>query len=91
MTARIIRIVHVTSDFEKSFAKLPKRIQDLSVKKDRAFRQNAFTPSLHTHKLKGPLNDYWAYSINPQYRILFRFINDHEVIYYDVGTHQIYR
>ena len=88
---RSIRIVHVASDFRKAFQKLPTHIQDLAIKKDQLFRDNAFTPPLRTHKLKGPLKDYWAYSINREYRVLFRFINAHEVIYYDIGTHAIYR
>ena len=71
---RSIRIVHVTSDFKKSFVKLPKPIQELAIKKDQMFRQNAFAHSLRAHKLKGPLDGYWAYSVNLQDRILFRFL-----------------
>ena len=89
--ARPIHVIHVTSDFEKAFRKLPRRIQDLAIKKDRLFRQDAFTTSLRTHKLKGPLDGHFAYSINLNYRILFRFIKVDEVIYYDAGTHEIYR
>ena len=88
---RSIRIVHITSDFKKSLQQLPSHIQELAIKKDLSFRSNAFSPSLRTHKLKGPLNDYWSYSINLNYRVLFRFINAHEVLYYDIGTHAIYR
>ena len=88
---RSIRIVHTTSDFKKSLQQLPSHIQELAIKKDRLFRENAFSPSLRTHKLKGPLNDYWSYSVNLSYRVLFRFINAREVIYYDIGTHAIYR
>ena len=88
---RAIRIVHVSSDFRKAFQKLPSPIQESAIKKDQLFRENAFTPSLRTHKLKGPLEGYWAYSVNRDYRVLFRFISAHEVIYYDIGTHAIYR
>lgn len=88
---RSIRVIHVTSGFKKAFQKLPSHIQDLAVKKDRLFRDNAFAPPLRTHKLKGPLEGYWAYSVNREYRVLLRFINAHEVIYYDIGTHAIYR
>ena len=54
------------------------------------FESNRKHPSLRTHKLKGSLAEYWAYSINYQYRILFRFINNHEVLLLDIGTHSIY-
>lgn len=88
---RPILKVHSTSEFEKSFRKLSIRIQDLAIKKDKWFRQDAFDPRLHTHKLKGELSGYWSYYINRQYRILFRFLNDDEVVYYDIGTHDIYK
>lgn len=83
--------VHTTSDFEKSFHKLPIYIQNLAIKKDKWFRKDAFDRRLHTHKLKGELEGYWSYSINYEYRILFRFLNDGEAIYYDIGTHDIYK
>lgn len=83
--------VHSTSEFGKSFRKFPARIQDLSEKKDKWFRQDAFDSRLHTHKLKGELKGYWSYYVNRKYRILFRFLNDDEVIYYDIGTHEIYK
>lgn len=86
-----ISTIHITSEFEKSFRKLPLRIKKLAEKKDKHFRQDAFARSLHTHKLKGELAGYWSYYVNYQYRILFRFANVNEVIYYDIGTHDIYR
>ena len=83
--------IHITSDFEKSFKKLPKPIKKITEEKDKKFRINAFAPNLKTHKLKGELNGFYSYSINHQYRILFRFLENSEVIYYDVGTHDIYK
>ena len=83
--------VNITSEFTKSFRKLPKPVQVAATKKDLLFRVNPFYPSLRTHKLKGELNGFWSYSVNYSYRVLFRFINDNEVLYYDVGTHNIYR
>jgi addiction module RelE/StbE family toxin len=89
--AHFISKVHSTSLFEKSFQKLPFHIQDLAEKKEKWFRQDAFDSRLHTHKLKGELEGYWAYSVNYKYRILFRFLKSDEVIYYDIGMHDIYR
>lgn len=83
--------VHITSEFEKSFLKLPLYIQKLAEKKDKWFRIDAFDKRIHTHKLKGELEGYCSYSINYQYRILFRFLKENEVIYYDIGTHSIYK
>ncbi len=61
---RPIAAVHLTSDFQKSFRHLPKNIQRLAEKKDRWFRSDAFDSRLDTHKLKGELAGYWAYSVN---------------------------
>ena len=88
---RSIRAVHYTSDFEKSYRLLPENLRRIIDKKDAIFRMDAFTLSLKTHKLGGELKGYWSFSINKKYRVLFRFIMDSEVIFYEVGTHGIYR
>ena len=91
MAVRSISEIHVASGFQKSFKKLPANVQGLSVKKDRVFRKNAFDRQLRTHRLKGELEGYWAYSVNISYRVLFRFLDHNKVIYYDIGTHGIYK
>ncbi|MGR3179039.1 MAG: type II toxin-antitoxin system mRNA interferase toxin, RelE/StbE family [Candidatus Anammoxibacter sp.] len=75
----------------KSFNKLPASIKILATKNDKWFRSDAFDKRLDTHKLKGELKGYLAYSVNRKYRVLLRFIGSNEVIYYDVGTHDIYK
>jgi mRNA-degrading endonuclease RelE of RelBE toxin-antitoxin system len=89
--ARPISVIHITPDFEKTFLRLPKHIRSLATRKDQWFRQDAFDPRLRAHKLKGELSAYWAYSVKGEYRVLFRFLGSQEAIYYDVGTHEIYR
>ena len=84
-------VVHVTSGFTRAFKKLPGRIQRLAVRKDEQFQHNPFSSQLETHKLKGELVGFWSYSVNDAYRVLFRFIADTVVLYYDIGTHDIYR
>ena len=85
-----ISIVHTTSDFNKSFRRLSPNLAKLAVTRDSWFRANPFDARLKTHKLKGELKGYFAYSVNYEYRVLFRFIHAREVIYYDIGTHRIY-
>ena len=80
-----------TSKFSKSLNSLPIAIQSAVVKKDAIFRLDPFDARLRTHQLKGKLEDYWAYSVNYRYRIIFKFISDLEVVYIDVGTHEVYR
>ena len=86
-----IQRVFISSYFEKRFSRLPKRIQELSQKKDRIFRKNPFDPALETHKLSGDLKKEWAYSVNKQYRVHFYFISEKIVMYVNIGTHEIYK
>jgi len=86
-----IEKIHYTLDFKKSYERLPKNTQRIVDKKDALFRRNPFHPSLNTHKLKGPLKNLWSFYITKSYRILFEFLNGNEAIFYDIGTHEIYR
>jgi len=55
------------------------------------FRKDPFTRTLKTHKLSGKLKSYWSYSVDESYRVLLRFEKENKVIYFDIGTHEIYR
>ena len=82
---------HSTPYFENQFEKLTKNLQRIAVKKIFLFEQNPSHPGLNTHKLKGALKGFWAFYINDNYRVLFRFLESNEVIYYDIDTHDIYK
>ncbi|MFH1894871.1 MAG: type II toxin-antitoxin system RelE/ParE family toxin [Patescibacteria group bacterium] len=84
-------IIYLTSQFRKSYKKLPVFLKKKAKEKDEIFRRNPFAPALRAHKLKGKLANYWSYSVNINYRVLFRFIDKNSGIYFDVGTHQIYK
>ena len=88
---RQIRKILVSRLFEKNFERLPKRIQVLAEKKGVLFCENAFHPSLETHKLGGEMKETWAYSVNEQYRVHFYFVDERTVMYVNIGTHEIYR
>lgn len=85
-----IHSIRYSPHFEKAFKRLPPWIQKRAIEKEILFRQNAFDPQLKTHKLKGSLGEYWAFSIDYKYRILFRFEQQGEVGFIDVGDHSIY-
>ncbi|OGZ69345.1 MAG: hypothetical protein A3D44_02705 [Candidatus Staskawiczbacteria bacterium RIFCSPHIGHO2_02_FULL_42_22] len=80
-----------TPRFEKSFRNLSGEIRKSAEKKIVLFESEFLHPSLKTHKLKGPLSNFWAFSITKSYRVLFRFLKSNEVIYYDIDTHDIYK
>jgi len=82
---------HSTPYFENKFRRLPKNLQKIAARKILLFENNPFHPSLNTHKLKGPMSKFWSFYINKSYRVLFRFLKNNEVIYYDIDTHDIYK
>lgn len=88
---RPIRKILISRIFEKNFERLPKAVQNLAGKKEILFRKDAFHPLLRTHQLGGELKGTWAYWLNQQYRVHFYFVDDHTVMYVDVGTHEIYK
>jgi addiction module RelE/StbE family toxin len=50
-----------------------------------------YDPSLKTHKLKGPLSEAKACSIDYEYIIVFKFmknIDETEILLIDIGTHE---
>ncbi len=83
--------IYPTSRFRKSYRKLPLSIKKKAERREKIFVFSPFEPSLKTHKLKGELKNYWAYSVDDDYRILFKFTNGDRVIYFDIGTHEIYK
>ena len=54
--------------------------------------EDAFHPSLKTHKLKGDLADRWACSIDYSNRFVFRFVQnpdsgEEEIVLLTLGSH----
>lgn len=82
---------HTTPQFEEDFLKLPKKAQLKSKRKILLFENNTFHAGLDTHKLKGVLSNFWSFSIDKNYRVIFRFLPNQEAIYYRIGLHDIYR
>jgi len=83
--------IYAASRFTRSVKKLPLNVRDKLRKRDQIFRHNPFDPRLETHKLRGNLKDHWSYSVDRRYRVLFKFLDGDKVVYYDIGTHKIYR
>lgn len=83
--------IHYASRFIKDLKKLSRDKQRLAIKCEKIFKKDCFNPKLKTHKLTGPLKNYWAFSLTYSDRVLFRFIKKGEVIFYKIGSHEIYR
>ena len=82
---------HTTSNFRKKFEKLPIEIRLLATNKILVFEKNFLHPGLNTHKLKGHLSNFWSFYITKSYRVLFKFLKNNGVIYYDIDDHDIYK
>ena len=56
----------------------------------RRFAADPKDPLLRTHKLKGELEGYWAFSVDADLRVMFRWVGD-EAFLVNLGNHdQIY-
>jgi len=77
--------------FAREYKKLPSHIKDIAEKQETIFRENPFDSKLKTHKLKGKLSAFFAFSIGYKYRIIFEFAKEQIIIYFhSVGDHDIY-
>ena len=85
-----MKIVYA-SKFAREYRKLPKEIKILAESKEKIFRKNPFDPILETHKLHGRFKDFWSFSIDLKYRIVFEFGENKIVYFYSIGDHRVYR
>ncbi len=85
--------IYITSKFRRAYKCLPKRIKKKTKEREKIFRENPFNPCLEIHRLKGKYKDYWAFSVNSSYRIMFQFLDatKNKVAFINIGTHDIYK
>ena len=85
--------IFLTSKFKKAYKRLPKQIKEKAKEREEIFRQDPFSLILETHRLHGKYKNYWAFSINKSYRIMFQFLDATrtKVAFINVGTHEIYK
>lgn len=86
-----VRKIYYSNYFYAALNKISDKAKMDFLKKESFFIKNPFHPSLKTHKLHGKYKDYYAFQINYQYRLMFKFLNDNEVIFVNIGTHEIYK
>ena len=83
-------VISYSPYFVKNFRKLPSSVQKVAINREKLFRENMHIPSLKTHRLKGDLEGYYAFSVNYHYRILFSIESNNEIVFINIGTHSIY-
>ena len=88
MKPKSITFDHV---FEKRWHKYLKELTEKQ--KDRLrerltlFKEDIFDKRLKTHRLKGNLKEYYAFSISYSDRIVFRILEDEAVYFIEIGDH----
>lgn len=70
---------------------LSPKIQTFAEKKIVLFQAEPKHTSLRTHRLHGPLKDYFSFSVNHQFRIVFEYGKSGIVHLLKIGGHEIYR
>ncbi|OHA26538.1 MAG: hypothetical protein A3C06_03100 [Candidatus Taylorbacteria bacterium RIFCSPHIGHO2_02_FULL_46_13] len=86
-------IIYYHPRFQRSYRGLEQKTKMRAEARLEIFKKNPFDSRLGTHRLHGKLKKQLSYSVNSQYRILFEFLNKDktEVIFLDIGTHDIYK
>lgn len=83
--------IYYSSKFAKEYKRLSYRIKLAAEKREIIFRKDPFDPRLKTHKLTGKLKEYYSFSIDYKYRIIFEFARGNIIWFHSVGTHKIYQ
>ena len=78
------------NNFRRSYKKKISRNSELKSKFQQSikmFSEEPFHIKLKTHKLSGTLKDCWAFSVDYDCRIIFKFIDKNRVLLIDIGSH----
>jgi len=77
-------------NFIRIFKKLPVALQEEIRQKISLFEQDQANISLKNHKLHGKLKNYYSFSVNYSYRILYKK-HGKIVVLAEIGTHDMYK
>jgi len=83
--------IYYSTKFEREYRRLSLTIKKKAEKQEQIFRKDPFDKRLKTHKLSGSFKDFWAFSIDQKYRIVFEFTDKNTVWFHSMGDHSIYR
>ncbi len=77
--------------FVRKFNKLESGLQEDVVQKVNLFKDTKNHKVLEVHKLHGKFREYFGFSVNYKFRIVFRYVSKNEVMFADIGGHEIYK
>ncbi len=83
--------IHFDSTFEKHWKKyllgLTEKQKEYLRNRLSIFKEDIFDKRLKTHRLKGNLKEYYAFSVSYSNRIVFKIIEDNSVYFIEIGSH----
>ncbi len=86
-------LIRYDATFEKQWAKYLSRLTDKEKEQLKSrlaiFREDIFDKRLKTHHLKGNLKEYYAFSISYADRIVFKLLEDAEILFIEIGSHDV--
>ncbi|MBI2476177.1 MAG: hypothetical protein HYV67_02960 [Candidatus Taylorbacteria bacterium] len=77
--------------FIRQFNNLEEVLQNEVLEKIELLKNPRSHRQLKVHKLHGPLQDRYGFSVNYKIRIVFNYVSKNEVVLLAVGDHEIYR
>ncbi len=87
------KYIKYDTTFEKKFEKYKNKLTEDEKyklrKKLEIFSRDIFDKRLRTHKLKGRLSDYYAFSITYYDRMVFKVLDDEGIYFIEIGSHDI--
>lgn len=84
--------IFLDENFKRSYKKVTKNKPELKIKfkeKLELLSENPFSNYLHTHKLSGRLKNLYAFTIEYDLRVIFKFIDNQNILLVDIGSHDV--
>jgi len=82
--------VGYTLEFIRAYDKLPNALKEEVKGSIQSFRDRKNHQRLKVHKLHGKYKDFFGFSVDRKYRIMFEWISKNEALLHTVGDHTIY-
>ncbi len=80
-------VILTTKKYNKSFSKKDKFVQKKVIERIKLFQQDPLNILLENHKLHGEYEGFSSINITGDFRIIFEYITENQVVFYDIGTH----
>ncbi|MCF7812371.1 type II toxin-antitoxin system mRNA interferase toxin, RelE/StbE family [Candidatus Gracilibacteria bacterium] len=77
--------------FVRQYKKFPKALRQEMKEKIELFRTDPKHSFLKVHKLHGKLKDFYSFSVNYEYRIVFEYESKKRIALLTVGNHDVYK